>query len=154
LKGTVSIFARLPAGSIALVKFGLDSLVESLSGITMVWRFIKHGRISQEEEEKVERKVTIIVAAVSLVIMPILFYMKRQTGKSIRSRSLTADVKKNTRLCVSVCRFIVGIGTKLIVRLLASRFHYRILCSRVPCPGKPWPLRRVSPDFLANYLTW
>ena len=100
-ESTVTIIARLPAGSIALVKFGLDSFVESLSGIAMVWRLIKHGRISQEEEEKVERKVTIIVAAVSLVIMPILFYIKCQTGRSIYSRSLALDAKK-----ILVCVFL------------------------------------------------
>lgn len=44
LEGIVSIFAGLLAGgSIALVGFGLDSFVESLSGSIMIWRFRKHG---------------------------------------------------------------------------------------------------------------
>lgn len=38
LEGIVSIFAGLLAGSIALIGFGLDSFVESLSGSVMIWR--------------------------------------------------------------------------------------------------------------------
>ena len=47
VEGIVSIFAGLLAGSIALVGFGLDSFVESLSGSVMIWRFRK-----QEENFK------------------------------------------------------------------------------------------------------
>jgi hypothetical protein len=46
LEGAVSILAELSAGSIALVGFGLDSFVESISGSVMIWRFSKHGKIS------------------------------------------------------------------------------------------------------------
>jgi len=61
LEGIISIFAGLLAGSIALVGFGSDSFVESLSGGVMIWRFRKHGKISEEEEEKVEKKATRLV---------------------------------------------------------------------------------------------
>lgn len=39
LEGLVSVAAGLLAGSVALVGFGLDSFVESLSGGVMIWRF-------------------------------------------------------------------------------------------------------------------
>lgn len=39
LEGLVSVVAGLVAGSVALVGFGLDSFVESLSGGVMIWRF-------------------------------------------------------------------------------------------------------------------
>ncbi|MFW9847358.1 MAG: cation diffusion facilitator family transporter, partial [Candidatus Thorarchaeota archaeon] len=120
-------------GSIALIGFGLDSFVESLSGGVMIWRFRKSGKISKKEEEKVERRATrligytffvlgayvlvesvkklfyreipdpsllgIIVAIASIIVMPILFYLKYQTGKAIGSRSLIAD-SKETLACV------------------------------------------------------
>ena len=41
----------------------------------------------------------IIVAAASIIVMPILFYLKYQTGKAIGSRSLMAD-SKETLACV------------------------------------------------------
>ena len=49
------------AGSIALIGFGLDSFVESLSGSVMIWRFLKSGKMSEEEEEKVERRATRLI---------------------------------------------------------------------------------------------
>jgi divalent metal cation (Fe/Co/Zn/Cd) transporter len=41
----------------------------------------------------------IIVAVASIIVMPILFYLKYQTGKAIGSRSLIAD-SKETLACV------------------------------------------------------
>jgi len=133
LEGIISILAGSMAGSIALIGFGLDSFVESLSGSVMIWRFRKFGKMSEEEEEKVERMATrligysffilgayvlyesgkklylqeipdpsllgIIVAIASIIVMPILFFLKYQTGKAIGSRSLIAD-SKETLACV------------------------------------------------------
>jgi len=151
LEGIVSIFAGLLAGSIALVGFGLDSFVESLSGSVMIWRFRKHGKISEAEEKRVEAKAIrliaytffilgayvlyesakklyfreipdpsllgIIISIVSLIVMPVLFYMKYHTGKLINSRSLVAD-SKQTLACVflSVTLFI-GLGLNYIYGL-------------------------------------
>jgi cation diffusion facilitator family transporter len=133
LEGILSILAGSLAGSIALIGFGLDSFVESLSGSVMIWRFRKSGKISEEEEEKAERTATrligysffilgayvlyesgkklflreipnsslfgIIIAIASIIVMPILFYLKYHTGKAIGSRSLMAD-SKETLACV------------------------------------------------------
>ena len=129
----VSIIAGFIAGSTALLGFGSDSLVESLSGTIMIWRFRKHGTISKEKEDEIEKKATffvgitffifgiyilfesirkliviekpepsivgIIIAIASIIVMPILFYVKYKTGKSIGSKSLIAD-SKQTLACV------------------------------------------------------
>lgn len=149
LEGVVSILAGLLAGgSIALIGFGLDSFVESLSGGVMIWRFRKHGKISEEEEEKVERRATklvaytffvlgayvlyesirklylreaaepslfgIIIAIVSVVVMPVLFYLKYQTGKSMGSRSLVAD-SRETLACVFLSvSLLIGLGVNYL----------------------------------------
>src|SRR4030043_51453 len=133
LEGILSIFAGSLAGSIALIGFGLDSFVESLSGSVMIWRFRKSEEISEEEKEKFERRATrliaysffilgayvlyesgkklylqeipnpsllgIMVAVASIIVMPVLFYLKYQTGKAIGSTSLIAD-SKETLACV------------------------------------------------------
>ena len=62
LEGLVSIFAGVLAGSIALIGFGLDSFVESLSGGVMIWRFGKHEEMSEEEEERIEAKAVRLIA--------------------------------------------------------------------------------------------
>ncbi|PNX47018.1 MAG: hypothetical protein BV457_06540 [Thermoplasmata archaeon M9B1D] len=48
----LSLMAGFIAGSTALLGFGSDSLVESLSGTIMIWRFRKHGILSKDEEDK------------------------------------------------------------------------------------------------------
>lgn len=144
LEGIFSVSAGLLAGSIALIGFGLDSFVESLSGSVMIWRFRKHGNMSKEEEEKVEKKAArlvaytffvlaayvlyesarklglreisepslfgIVIATVSIIVMPVLFYSKYRLGKSIGSRSLVAD-SKETLVCVFLSvALLAGLG--------------------------------------------
>ena len=150
-EGIVSILAGLLADSIALVGFGLDSFVESLSGCVMVWRLRKHGKVSEEEEEKIEKKAVrfvsytffilgayvlyesleklyareiprpsllgISVAIVSIIVMPILFFMKYQIGKSIRSKSMIAD-SKETLACVFLsAALLMGLGLNYVYGL-------------------------------------
>jgi len=61
LEGVVSLLAGARAGSAALVGFGLDSFMESLSGGIMIWRFGFHRGLSEEEEERVERRAVRLV---------------------------------------------------------------------------------------------
>ena len=151
LEGIASIFAGLFAGSIALVGFGLDSFVESLSGCIMIWRFRKHGKITEEEEEKVELKAIkliaytffilgsyvlyesikklyfheipntsllgIIIAIVSIIVMPVLFCMKYQTGKSVNSKSLVADSKQTLACTFMSVALLIGLGLNYLYGL-------------------------------------
>ena len=144
IEGIVSILAGLLAGSIALIGFGLDSFVESLSGSVMIWRFRKHEQMSEEEEERIEAKAVrliaytffilgayvlyesikklylqempdpslfgIIIAIVSIIVMPVLFYMKYRTGKTINSRSLVADSKQTLVCCILSVALLIGLG--------------------------------------------
>lgn len=133
IEGIVSVIVGSIIGSVALVGFGLDSFIESMSGSVMIWRLSKHGRISEEEEERVEAKAAnlvgvtffilatyvlyeaikslvgnetatpslfgIVIAILSLLVMPTLAYLKNKTGKEIGSHSLVAD-SKQTIVCV------------------------------------------------------
>ena len=151
LEGIASIFAGLFAGSIALVGFGSDSFVESLSGGVMIWRFRKHGKITEEEEEKVELRAIkliaytffilgsyvlyesikklyfheipntsllgIIIAIVSIIVMPVLFYMKYQTGKSVNSKSLVADSKQTLACTFMSVALLIGLGLNYLYGL-------------------------------------
>lgn len=68
LEGVLSVIAGYLAGSIALIGFGLDSAIESLSGGMLVWRLKKHGKISHEEEERVEKK-TVKLVGISFFVL-------------------------------------------------------------------------------------
>lgn len=79
LEGIVSILVGLGAGSIALVGFGLDSFVESLSGAVMIWRLKKCGKVCKEEEEKIEKNaVKIIGIALFILAGYVLFESVRK----------------------------------------------------------------------------
>jgi len=137
------VFGKM-ANSIALIGFGLDSIVESLSGIVLIWRLHKHGKISEEEEEKVERKAMkfvavtffilgayvlyqslkklvtkeipdpslpgIILAVVSIVVMPILTVQKIKTGKQIKSKALIADAKETFACALLSIALLLGLS--------------------------------------------
>ena len=68
IEAALSIFFGYLAGSIALVGFGLDSVVESLSGLVLIWRLRQHGKVSSDEEERVEKKAMKFVAVTFFVL--------------------------------------------------------------------------------------
>lgn len=68
LEAIASIVFGSIAGSIALIGFGLDSIVESLSGLVLVWRLSRHGKISVEAEERLERRATRFVAITFFIL--------------------------------------------------------------------------------------
>ncbi|MFC2170127.1 cation diffusion facilitator family transporter [Acidobacteriota bacterium] len=84
IEAAVSIAFGRMANSIALVGFGLDSIVESLSGVILIWRLKKHGLVSEEKEEKIERKATEFVAVTFFILG--LYIMIQSLKKLIRKQ--------------------------------------------------------------------
>ena len=139
LEGLIAVLAGLVAGSIALVGFGFDSLIEVTSGSILLWRL--HADVDEERRERVEANslrivgvcfvvlavyvtydsgkslvkreapeeslVGIILAAVSLVIMPLLVRAKRKVARAINSGALMAD-SKQTELCTYLSAILLG----------------------------------------------
>jgi divalent metal cation (Fe/Co/Zn/Cd) transporter len=66
LEGVASVFAGGAAGSAALVGFGLDSFVESLSGGVMVWRF--RTRRPHHQAERAEHRAVRLVGYTFFVL--------------------------------------------------------------------------------------
>lgn len=50
IRGTVAIVAAMIAGSIALLGFGLDSAIEGLASVIVIWRFTGHRLLSDDAE--------------------------------------------------------------------------------------------------------
>lgn len=67
-EAVLSILFGMLAGSIALIGFGLDSIVESLSAIILIWRLRKHDTGTREEEEKTERTAQRFVAVTFFIL--------------------------------------------------------------------------------------
>jgi cation diffusion facilitator family transporter len=136
------------ANSIALIGFGLDSVVESLSGFVLIWRLRQHGKIPEAEEERIEKKATrivaltffvlgfyvlfqslkkligkeisdpslpgIIIAIISMLIMPVLTWQKYRTGKQIQSRALIADSKETLACAFLSVALLLGLGSNYL----------------------------------------
>jgi hypothetical protein len=54
-EAVVGIGAGLVAGSIALVGFGVDSIIESLSGASLLWRLQSHETAEKREQLSFKR---------------------------------------------------------------------------------------------------
>ena len=109
----------------------------------LIWRFQKHGKISEKEEERIEKKATrlvaitffilgvyvlyesiktlyfqekpepsiigILIAIASIIVMPVLFYLKFRIGKTLQSKSLVADAKQTFACLVMSVSLLVGL---------------------------------------------
>jgi divalent metal cation (Fe/Co/Zn/Cd) transporter len=135
VEAVVAIAAGAASSSIALIGFGLDSVVEMASGLVIVWQFGHRMPESQEHRalrmigmsflalaayvavESVRALVSqsapeaspvgIVLAAVSLVAMPLLATAKRRVGRRLGSASVTAD-STQTWLCTYLSAVLLG----------------------------------------------
>jgi divalent metal cation (Fe/Co/Zn/Cd) transporter len=126
VEAAIAITAGVVAGSVALIGFGLDSVVEVSSGVIILWQF-RH-RMPETRERQALRlmsisffalaayvtfesvralssgaepdpsPVGISLAAASLVIMPFLSLAQRRTGRVLGSNAVVAD-STQTLLC-------------------------------------------------------
>jgi len=126
IEAIIAITAGAAAGSVALVGFGLDSVVEVSSGLIILWQF-RH-RLPETRERQALRllafsffglaayvtlesvrsliggphpdtsPVGIGLAIASLIIMPVLSWAQRRTGRALGSNAVVAD-STQTLLC-------------------------------------------------------
>lgn len=59
IEGVVGVIAGILAGSIALVAFGLDSAIEGLASVIVIWRFTGSRTISIDAERRAQKWVAI-----------------------------------------------------------------------------------------------
>ena len=126
LEGLVSLIAGWLAGSVSLLAFGLDSLIEVTSGASLLWR-LRHDAdpVRRENSERATLRVVggcfvalaaylaveagssliehrapersipgIMMAAVSVVVMPLLARAKRRVAAGLGSAAMRADSRQ------------------------------------------------------------
>ncbi|GAA1364934.1 cation transporter [Arthrobacter rhombi] len=126
IEAVIALAAGAAASSVALVGFGLDSIVEVLSAAAVAWQFAARDPESRERKalrlialsffalaayvsasalltlaglkEAEHSPVGIVLAAVSLAVMPFLSLLERRTGRELGSASAVAD-SKQTLIC-------------------------------------------------------
>ncbi|BEL07457.1 cation transporter [Actinoplanes sichuanensis] len=126
IEAVVAITAGTMASSTALIGFGLDSVIEVSSAAAVAWQFAGRDPEAREKvalriiavsffalaayvsmesvraliggAEAEHSSIGLVLAALSLAIMPGLSYAQRRAGRELGSRSAVAD-SKQTLLC-------------------------------------------------------
>lgn len=136
VEAAVSLWAGVLAGSTALLGFGIDSAIEVSSGTILLWRLQDRGDHADREGlalrmvgvsfillagwvayESIESLMLreppsasyagIVIAALSLVVMPWLARRKRRVAVEIGSRALESD-SRQTSLCAYLSAILLG----------------------------------------------
>ena len=139
LEGLVAVIAGAVAGSIALVGFGIDSVIEVISGAALLWRMSVDADTERRERiELVALRVVggcfvalacyvayeavrdlvgqeapahslpgIVLACVSLVVMPLLSRAKRRVAAALHSTAMHADARQ-TEFCTYLSAILLG----------------------------------------------
>lgn len=126
IEAAVAITEGARVSSTALLGFGLDSLIEVASAVAVAWQFTGPDPKARERAalrviawaffalaayisveavrallgygEARHSTVGIVLASVSLVVMPVLSWAERRTGRELGSLSAVAD-SKQTLIC-------------------------------------------------------
>jgi divalent metal cation (Fe/Co/Zn/Cd) transporter len=191
MEAVVALTAGTMSSSAALTSFGLDSLVEVSSAAAVAWQFSARDHEAREAREKVALRVIalsffalavyvtvdaagaldggeargsvpgIVLAALSLVVMPLLSTAQRRAGRELGSASAVAD-SGQALLCTYLSAVLLAglllnatLGLSwadpvaaLVIAALAVREGSRAWrgegCCPVP-PASPPPLAGAAP---------
>ncbi len=144
IEGTVAIIAASIAGSVALVGFGIDSAIEGMASVIIIWRFTGRRRLSEHAEQRAQKLVAIQffllapyvaqdatrsllagdhpstswigigLSISSIVIMPLLGRAKQRIGAGLGSAATTGEGTQNL-----LCAYLAaGVLTGLLANTL------------------------------------
>jgi divalent metal cation (Fe/Co/Zn/Cd) transporter len=147
LEAVVAVGAGLAAGSIALIGFGADSLIESVAGLIVVWLFTGARLGSTVAERRAQQLIAISfyvlaayvgiesvrsllgghepevswlgigLAAFTVVTMPLLAAWKRRVGRALNSSAAVKEASQ-TQLCAYLSiALLIGLGANAVFGL-------------------------------------
>src|SRR6266508_3023697 len=151
LEAAIAIGAGLAAGSIALIGFGADSLIESLAGLVVLWLFTGARLGSHSSERRAQQLVAVSffvlaayvgieslrsligghephaswvgigLAAFTAPTMPLLAAWKRRIGRKLNSSAAVKEAS-HTQLCAYLSApLLIGLGA-------AERYAQSCVC--------------------------
>jgi divalent metal cation (Fe/Co/Zn/Cd) transporter len=145
IEAAVAVGAGIVAGSVALVGFGADSLVESFAGFALLWRFGASRASSERAERRAQRLigasffviaayvaieaigtllggshpdvsyVGIGLAAVALITMPPLAAAKAHVGEKLGSSATKSEGRQNLLCAYLSAALLAGLGANAIL---------------------------------------
>jgi divalent metal cation (Fe/Co/Zn/Cd) transporter len=142
----IALGAGIAAGSIALVGFGFDSLIESLAGFVIIWRFAARRAHVETTERRAQQLIafsyfllvayitveatrTLVVgdqpetswvgiglAAFTAPTMPLLARAKRRVGRRLGSAATVSEAEQN-----QICAYLsIALLVGLLLNALAG----------------------------------
>jgi divalent metal cation (Fe/Co/Zn/Cd) transporter len=145
IEAAVAIGAGIAAGSIALVGFGADSLVESVAGFVLLWRFAGSRSGSERAEHRAQRLIGasfyliaayvaveavrtlteghhpgpswlgIGLSAVTLATMPPLAIAKARVGERLGSSATKSEGRQNMLCAYLSAALLVGLAANALL---------------------------------------
>ncbi len=145
VEGTVAIAAALIAGSVALLGFGIDSVIEGLASVIVIWRFTGGRRLSEHAERQAQKAVAISffllapyiaqdairaliagdhpstswvgigLSVSSIVVMPLLGRAKQRIGERLGSGATAGEGAQNLLCAYMAAGVLVGLGANAAV---------------------------------------
>ncbi|OUC96119.1 hypothetical protein CA984_16135 [Streptosporangium minutum] len=140
VESVLGLAAGLGSHSVALIGWGVSSLVEALASLIVVWRFTGSRTHSADAEDKARKAVAIsfwllapyllvhvahdleaghraapsvlgiVVTSVSLVSMPLLGRAKRRLGARLRSAATSGEGTQNLLCALLAAGVLAGLG--------------------------------------------
>jgi divalent metal cation (Fe/Co/Zn/Cd) transporter len=147
VEAAIAIGAGLVAGSIALIGFGADSLIESFAGFILLWRFAASRATSEDAERWAQKLIAISfyvigayvgfeavrsllvgdhpeaswvgigLAAITLVTMPPLAIAKGRIGEKLGSSATKSEGQQNMLCAYLSAALLVGLGANALFGL-------------------------------------
>lgn len=139
VEGGIAIVAAVSAGSVALLGFGIDSAIEGIASVIIVWRFSGSRTLSEHAERRAQIAVAgsffllapyityeaidtlvagnhagdswlgIALSALSIVWMPLLGIAKVRIGTSLDSDATVGEGKQNLLCGYLAAAVLVGL---------------------------------------------
>jgi divalent metal cation (Fe/Co/Zn/Cd) transporter len=144
-EGAIAIIAAVIAGSVALLGFGLDSAIEGLASVIIVWRFTGTRILSETAEGRAARAVAVTffllapyiaydavtaliarhhaetswlgigLAIASLLVMPALGIAKRRLGVRLDSAATAGEGTQNLLCAYLAAAVLAGLLANAIL---------------------------------------
>jgi divalent metal cation (Fe/Co/Zn/Cd) transporter len=138
-EGATAITAAVLASSAALLGFGLDSAIEALASIIVIWRFTGTRRLSEHAEQRAQRLVAITffllapyiaqdavrtlingehastswlgigLAISSIIVMPMLGTAKQRIGRRLGSGATAGEGTQNMLCAYLAAGVLMGL---------------------------------------------
>ncbi len=144
-EGAIALTAGVRAGSIALVGFGIDSFIEGLASLVIVWRFTGSRRLSDTAEQRAQKLVAIqffilapyvliesaktlvegghaditvigmALTGTSVVLMPLLGKAKHRLAERLGSTATAGEGTQNVLCGIQAAAVLSGLAANAAV---------------------------------------